>query len=97
MVCFNFSFCNLDYHINPSQVVECKMNKTSFIELFVIEEFVIFENVCKILEPLLDVEFSTSDNSISGSKYDIGEHACLDYGSFGLPLSAKKINDHVSS
>lgn len=73
------------------------MSKRNYIELFVIEEFVTSKGVHKICEPLWDVKFSTSDNSICGSKDDVEKHANLDYGSFGLPLSVKKINDHVSS
>ncbi len=39
----------------------------------------------------------TSDNSIKGSKDDIEKHTGLDYGSFGLPLSAEKANDQVNN
>jgi hypothetical protein len=47
------------------------MNKEYHIELFVIEESIIVEGVRKILKPLWDVGFSTSDNSICGSKDEI--------------------------
>jgi hypothetical protein len=93
MVCFNFSFCNPDDQINPSQIIKCEMNKEDHIELFVIEESVIVEGVHKIFKPLWDVEFFTCDNYIYGSRDDIEEHAGLDYGSFSLPLSTEKVDD----
>jgi hypothetical protein len=41
--------------------------------------------------------FLTDDNSIHGNKDDVEEHTCLDYGSFGSPLSNEKVDDYVSS
>ncbi len=70
-VYFNFSFYNPYDQIDPSQIIKCKMNKEYHIELFVIEESIIVEGVRKILKPLWDVGFSTSDNSICGSKDEI--------------------------
>lgn len=47
----------------------------------------------RIFKPLWDVDFLTCDNSICGSRDDIEKHVSLDYGSFSLPLSAKKVDD----
>jgi hypothetical protein len=67
------------------------MSNEDHIKLFVIEEFVVAKGA------LWDVDYLTSDNSIQGSKVNIEKHRSLDYGSIGLPLSAKKTNDQVSS
>jgi hypothetical protein len=82
---------DLDYHIDPIQIIECKLSKEDHTKLFVIEEFVVVKVV------FWDVEYLMSDNSIRGSKDDIGKHTSLYYVSFGLPLSAEKANDQVSS
>jgi hypothetical protein len=73
------------------------MNKEDLIELFVIEESIVVEGVGKLSEPLWDVGFSTSDNSIHGSKDDVEEHTSSKYGSFGLPLFIEKVDDHVNN
>jgi hypothetical protein len=93
MVCFNFSFCNLNDQIIPSQIVKCEMSKEAHIELFVIEEYVVVEGVHKIFKPLWDVKNFIGDNPICGSRHDIEKHASLDYGSFSLPLSTEKADD----
>jgi hypothetical protein len=68
MVYFNFSFCNPNYQINPTQIIECKMGKEDHTNLFIIEESIVTKGVHKLFKPHLDVGFSTSDNSIHGSK-----------------------------
>jgi hypothetical protein len=70
MVYFNFSFCNLDYQINPIQIIECKMGKEDHTNLFVIEESIVIKGAHELFEPHLDVGFSPSDNYIHGSKND---------------------------
>jgi hypothetical protein len=53
---------------------------------------VAFEGVCKMYVGLL-----TGVNSTYGSRNDFGKLTSLDYGSFGLPLFAKKTSDQVNS
>jgi hypothetical protein len=45
----------------------------------------------------MSIQFSTGVNSTCGSRNDYGKLTGVDYGSFGLPLFAKKVNGHVSS
>jgi len=57
MVYFNFSFCNPNYQMNLTQIVECKMGKENHTNLFVIEESIITKGVDNLFKPHLDVDF----------------------------------------
>jgi hypothetical protein len=46
------------------------MGKEDHTDLFVIEESIVTKGVHELFELHLDVEFSTNDNSIHGSKND---------------------------